>query len=406
MNTGPDFRTDAQIQTNAYRRLDGGETGLIGYWRLDGTEDLGVGAPGENDLRDYSWTGAHAGMDEPPIFVEGRPLERGMAFYRDRGSVVEISLLPEYDIPSGLTVEAWVKASDAGNGVRSRFFSSSGGGIGFGRNENGSVFFTTFGVRDYFFSGQPFEVGKWVHIAVVFDSSFDASLYVDGVFAQKITHNAPAIPWQSSAFIGRQGGGFGWQGSIAEVRYWNVERTPSQIAAAMHRPLTGTEAGLVGYWPLDSFEDLGVGEPGSNDLRDVSVFANHGHATAVFEGFNDQYFLTAEFGFGAGEAGFLVDQPSGFGAALGREILTVPSEGIFYMPTVDECTLDIGGPDAAGGVSGIPDGEVNFFDVLYFLQEFDNGNMRADIAPESSADGVLDELDIEYFLRLIEAGCP
>ena len=33
-------------------------------------------------------------------------------------------------------------------------------------------------------------------------------------------------------------------------RIWNVARTPEQIAANYTNRLTGTEEGLVGYWPL------------------------------------------------------------------------------------------------------------------------------------------------------------
>ena len=39
-------------------------------------------------------------------------------------------------------------------------------------------------------------------------------------------------------------------GSISDVRIWNVARTPEQIAANYTNRLTGTEPGLVGYWPL------------------------------------------------------------------------------------------------------------------------------------------------------------
>jgi hypothetical protein len=35
-------------------------------------------------------------------------------------------------------------------------------------------------------------------------------------------------------------------------------------------------SGLIGYWRFDHLEDLGVGKPGVNDVRDLSVNHNHG----------------------------------------------------------------------------------------------------------------------------------
>ena len=43
-------------------------------------------------------------------------------------------------------------------------------------------------------------------------------------------------------------------GNISDVRYWNVAHTPEEIAANYTNTLTGTEAGLVGYWRLDERE--------------------------------------------------------------------------------------------------------------------------------------------------------
>ena len=42
----------------------------------------------------------------------------------------------------------------------------------------------------------------------------------------------------------------GYKGNLSDVRIWNVARTPEQIAANYTNRLTGTEEGLVGYWPL------------------------------------------------------------------------------------------------------------------------------------------------------------
>lgn len=42
-----------------------------------------------------------------------------------------------------------------------------------------------------------------------------------------------------------------WQGWIDEVRIWGVAHTQEQIQGAMYGPLTGKEAGLLGYWNFE-----------------------------------------------------------------------------------------------------------------------------------------------------------
>ena len=106
--------------------------------------------------------------------------------------------------------------------------------------------------------------GKWHHIAGTYISSTGTVLiYVDGVLvktesnanlgATSISHS-PTIP----IFIGSDAGQTitsstdrNFQGSIADVRIWDVVRTPSEIADNYRRRLIGNEPGLKGYWPLN-----------------------------------------------------------------------------------------------------------------------------------------------------------
>src|SRR5438128_186942 len=40
-------------------------------------------------------------------------------------------------------------------------------------------------------------------------------------------------------------------GALDDLRIWNVARTQAQIQSNLNHELTGTEAGLVGYWTFD-----------------------------------------------------------------------------------------------------------------------------------------------------------
>lgn len=92
--------------------------------------------------------------------------------------------------------------------------------------------------------------GAWHHIAGTTDGT-EFRLYVDGVcVATNLSSNL------SSDYVGH---GIGWNGGndgyfdgeIADARAWNIARTPAEIATNYTNRLTGTEAGLVGYWRLD-----------------------------------------------------------------------------------------------------------------------------------------------------------
>ena len=87
---------------------------------------------------------------------------------------------------SGFTIAAWINP-DTVSGIKRIFAASrdnSINGFGFGLNGN-KLLFTTFGVKDYNSSAEV-EAGAWQHVAVVFDSSYDASFYVNGQFVDKI----------------------------------------------------------------------------------------------------------------------------------------------------------------------------------------------------------------------------
>jgi hypothetical protein len=51
--------------------------------------------------------------------------------------------------------------------------------------------------------------------------------------------------------LGSRGNGLFWKGSMDELRFWNFARSAAQINADMNTSLTGSEGGLVGYYPFD-----------------------------------------------------------------------------------------------------------------------------------------------------------
>lgn len=107
--------------------------------------------------------------------------------------------------------------------------------------------------------------GSWRHLAVSFDSAGTTVIYIDGVATGQGTGGDPINA--GSITLGKTYGG-----KISEVRLWNAARTAASIQATLNRRLTGSEAGLAGYWPISA----GGSQQHLEDLSLQNVFGSRG----------------------------------------------------------------------------------------------------------------------------------
>lgn len=118
-----------------------------------------------------------------------------------------------------------------------------------------------------------YDDNNWHHVTAVIDSDAGtARLYVDGQPHVKGDVQTPDTP-DGPLIIGAEAVKVGkelkrhFDGAISEVRLWNDVRSASEIRDNMYRNLSGTEEGLVGYWPLKSNntgqDASGNGNPGN-----------------------------------------------------------------------------------------------------------------------------------------------
>ncbi len=91
---------------------------------------------------------------------------------------------------------------------------------------------------------------QWYHVALV-KTGDNYSFYLDGVLQNTVSASADVPAVAASFQVGRAEGSFYLQGEIDELRLWDVSRSASDIQATMNATLTGTETGLVGYWPFN-----------------------------------------------------------------------------------------------------------------------------------------------------------
>lgn len=132
-------------------------------------------------------------------------------------------------------------------------------------------------------------VNQWAHIAVVVRGLTNMSIYINGIDVGG-TYAGSGGNMQSSSHpfvIGRwtynqsTGEDYFFNGFIDEVRIWRRERTQPQILSTMNQTLcpeyySTLDSGLVGYWRLDSLENLGISGGGVDDVRDLSFDPHHG----------------------------------------------------------------------------------------------------------------------------------
>lgn len=105
--------------------------------------------------------------------------------------------------------------------------------------------------------------GECAHIAVVHTNTY-VKLYKDGMLIQgslvsggysSINNSSEPLLLATYKFLSGNYGIY-YNGSLDELRYWNYERSQSEIMSGKDSPLNGNESGLVAYYDM---EDTGIG---------------------------------------------------------------------------------------------------------------------------------------------------
>ena len=95
-------------------------------------------------------------------------------------------------------------------------------------------------------------INKWTHVAVTYDASTTTmKLYRDGILVGTNTSVASNYTSENTYIGSHAGAGSYLQGTIDEVRIWNVARTQAQLKQNLLNPPANNATNLVAYYKLN-----------------------------------------------------------------------------------------------------------------------------------------------------------
>ena len=169
-----------------------------------------------------------------------------------------------FPVPQNMTVEAWVKTTSNDNVKRSILGWS--GNYSNGTTTAGGAYIHGVAVYQgklhYYEYDGPISTliggssttsindDNWHHVAVTRTNATtnNTKIYVDGIL--EATFTATLVLPTTELHIGKDYS-YLFNGSIDELRIWNVERTADQINRSKNCELQGTEAGLISYYKFN-----------------------------------------------------------------------------------------------------------------------------------------------------------
>ena len=182
------------------------------------------------------------------------------------------------NLTTAITLEAWVKTTDI---VEQYITTKTGASWYLAVNvSTGKASFYLDGITNlsWLYSTSNVNDGNWHHIVGTYDGT-NKKIYIDGVLENTSANTGNFATNSDAVEIGRRSTGFQlFNGSIDEVRIWNVARTCDQINSVMNRELVGNETGLVAYYNFNQ-GTAGGSNGGVTTLTDLAGTADNGTLT-------------------------------------------------------------------------------------------------------------------------------
>jgi hypothetical protein len=123
------------------------------------------------------------------------------------------------------------------------------------------------GSNTFLASATPVTKDVWQHVAVVVNGT-NVTFYVNGNMAGTYTGAFTATSAYPLTIGDFSAGSYPFNGTMDELRLWNVSKSQQDIQAAMYGPLAGNETGLVAYFNFNQ------GTPGGTNTGIANLIDN------------------------------------------------------------------------------------------------------------------------------------
>jgi hypothetical protein len=281
-----DFSTAAGLLYRIPHGIANGRFGrnMKGGWRLNGSGVSVDGNVNASPVGTIAWVSSPA----PPHYSRISVVFSNGPNDDDRILIPHSTAL---GFTQNYTLECWVRPASGGNTQYQTFigkgsYDASNWQFWLGLNKsNGRVRFVPTGNWGEVVEGpNAIPLNTWTHVAARFQQlptgGRVAVLFLNGVEVARRSYVTAANATTSPMFFGsanaRSGGhvGYGYSGSLDEVRVWNVARSDDQIADHHRMELDGPLPGLVGSWHFDG-DDL---DASGNALNGIGGFSQASNA--------------------------------------------------------------------------------------------------------------------------------
>ncbi|TZF82616.1 hypothetical protein FW774_14005 [Pedobacter sp. BS3] len=193
--------------------------------------------------------------------------------YFDGTGYLDGGIVTPYIVPN-FTLQAWVYPTEWKNAMY--VISTEGSGNGYKLQvPNGKLTFQINGTANQLAApdANKISLNEWAHIAASYDGAV-MKIYVNGVMVAQKNYAVALVGntqnfriGEGSAFAGRT-----FKGRIKGVGVWSKALSDTEVAAQMQNAPTGTESGLIAYWPFNLSSGTTIWDrTGSHALNIINV---------------------------------------------------------------------------------------------------------------------------------------
>ena len=250
----------------------------------------------EGNASDSSGNNLHGTAHGGPTYVEGvfgRALDLdGVNDYVDCGNS------PVLDITGQITLAAWVRTNDSGNGEHNPYITKGDQSFALKHGFNGMQFFIyDGGYRAVHFPVDSSFNSVWHHVAGTYDGSA-VKLYIDGTLEASLAHTGSIASSSYGVNIGRNAelSGRLYEGAIDDVRIYNHALSEQDIQLLVEPPvdvngftyqgrLFDNKVAADGLYDVEFklFDDAQTGKQVGNTIRVNELDVIDGYFTVVLD---------------------------------------------------------------------------------------------------------------------------